>query len=430
MNNKVHYQRFVYPDGLRLITVPMQSTETVTVLVLVGTGSRYETRDINGISHFLEHLMFKGTTKRPGALDISTELDAIGAEYNAFTSKEYTGYYVKCAAAKLSTALDVISDIFQHSKFDAEEIDRERGPVKEEINMYFDTPSRYVGTLYELLVYGDQPLGWDIAGPKENIDALQRNQFVEYFNTHYVAHNTVVAVAGNIVPDAINLDVQRYFEHVREHQPIQALEAVEHQTSPGITLFHKATEQTHIELGFRAWSRFDPRFETLEIISTILGGGMSSRMFVEVRERRGLAYRISTGVTGYHETGDLTTGAGLTNSKLNEALTVILDQYRRLVHDPVPEKELLKAKDYIKGKFLIGLEPSDAQAGFYGEQELLENRILTPEERMAKLDAITADHIQKVAQELFRPERLNFALVGPSEEKTEALREILNTFKP
>ncbi|MEK7615944.1 MAG: pitrilysin family protein [Patescibacteria group bacterium] len=423
----MNHGKFVYPNGLRLLTIPMQSTETVTVLVLVGTGSRYETREINGISHFLEHLMFKGTTKRPGALDISEELDAIGAEYNAFTSKEYTGYYVKCAAAKLDIALDVISDIFQNSKFDAGEIDRERGPVKEEINMYFDTPARYVGTLYELLMYGDQPLGWDIAGPKENIDKLQRDQFVEYFNTHYFAQNTVIAVAGNIESEAAKTKIQKYFNNIREHEHIKPATAPMEQDSPRLTVFHKTTEQTHIELGFRAWSRFDPRYETLEVIATILGGGMSSRMFVEVRERRGLAYRVSTGVDVYHETGDLTTSAGLTNSKLHEALNVILEQYHRLVRDPVPAKELLKAKDYLKGKFLIGLEPSDAQAGFYGEQELLENRILTPEERLAKIDEVTSEHIQKVATELFRPDRLNFALVGPQKGEDE-LKKILHDF--
>lgn len=424
------YERFVYPNGLRLLAVPMQSTETVTVLVLVGTGSRYETREINGISHFLEHLMFKGTTKRPGALDISTELDAIGAEYNAFTSKEYTGYYVKCASSKIDTALDVISDIFLNSKFDAEEIERERGPVKEEINMYFDTPPRYVATLYELLMYGDQPLGWDIAGPKENIDKLQRDQFVEYFNTHYVAQNTVIAIAGDIDSHSIQEKVQTYFGGVREHREIEPLPAPMDQKTPGLTVFYKATEQTHIELGFRAWSRFDPRFDTLEVMSTILGGGMSSRMFVEVRERRGLAYRVSTGVDAYHETGDLTTGAGLTNTKLMEALTVILDQYSNLVHNPVPQKELTKAKDYIKGKFLIGLEPSDAQAGFFGEQELLEKKILSAEERMAKIDAVTSEDIQRVATELFRSDRLNMALVGPFKDEHNEIRDILNSFTP
>ena len=421
------YQKIVYPSGLRLLTVPMGTTETVTVLVLVATGSRYETREINGVSHFLEHLMFKGTAKRPGALDISEELDAIGADYNAFTSKEYTGYYVKCAADKLDTALDVISDIFLNSKFDSAEIDKERGPVKEEINMYFDTPSRYVGTLYEQLVYGDQPLGWDIAGPKENIDRITRDQMVEYFKTHYAAKNTVVAVAGNMESQNVERKVQSYFTNMREHDVIKPMAATEHQTKPGLKIFYKPTEQTHIELGFRAYGRFDPRFEALEVMGTILGGGMSSRLFVEVREKRGLAYRISAGASSYNETGDFTTSAGLNNTKLIEALEIIKQEYRKLSETPVSAKELTKAKDYIRGKFLIGLEPSDSQASFYAEQELLENKILTPHERLEKINAVTSEQIQEVARDVFRADRLNLALVGPFKEGDNEIISCLNS---
>ncbi len=418
--------RHTYPNGLRLITVPMASTETVTVLVLVGTGSRYESREINGISHFLEHLMFKGTTKRPGALDISEELDSIGAEYNAFTGKEYTGYYVKCAANKIDVALDVISDIFLNSKFDSAEIDKERGPVKEEINMYFDTPPRYVGTLYDELVYGDQPLGWDIAGPKENIDRLQREDFVKYFASHYAARNTVIAVAGAVATENIKQKVENYFTPMREHEPFKAIPVAEHQKAPGLKIFYKPTEQTHIQLGFRAYSRFHPMADTLDVIGTILGGGMSSRLFVEVREKRGLAYRISAGSSEYNETGDFTTSAGLNNDKLIEALKIITHEHRRLIDEPVSAKELTKIKDYIKGKFAIGLEPSDAQASFYGEQELLENKVLTPEERLAKIDAVTVEQIQQVATELFRPERMNLALIGPFKEGDANISKCLN----
>lgn len=422
-----HYH--TYPSGLRLITVPMASTETVTVLVLVGTGSRYEAKDINGISHFLEHLMFKGTEKRPGALDISEELDAIGAEYNAFTSKEYTGYYVKCAVAKLATALDVISDIFQNSKFDAAEIDKERGPVKEEINMWFDNPGRYVGTLFEELLYGDQPLGWDIAGTKEIIDRLQRDDFVRYFTTHYFAKNTVVAVAGAVDPEAIQAQIPSYFSTVREHALIEPVPVVEAQAEPALKLFPKATEQTHINIGFRGYSRFHPRYDVLEVMAILLGGGMSSRLFVEIREKRGLAYRISTGASSYAETGDFVTSAGLNNQSIIPALEIILAEHHKLVDEPVSAKELLKTKDYIKGKFAIGLELSDAQASFYAEQELLERRILTPEERLAKIDAVTAEEIQEVAREIFTPARLNLALIGPHGGRDDAVREVLGAFQ-
>src|SRR3989344_1550855 len=272
---KHHFHTF--DSGLRLVTIPMPATKTATVFVLVGTGSKYETKDINGISHFLEHLMFKGTIKRPGTLDIAEELDAIGADYNAFTSKEYTGYYVKCASDKLSIALDVISDIFQNSKFDEAEITKEKGAVKEEINMYFDTPARHVGTLFEGLLYGDQPLGWDIAGTKENIDRMTRTQIVDYFTARYFAKNTVISIAGNIDPQALRTDVPRYFPSIRERDVVAPLTVTEHQEAPGIKIFPKKTDQTHINFGFRGYSRFDPKYEALELISAILGGGMSSR---------------------------------------------------------------------------------------------------------------------------------------------------------
>ncbi len=421
-----HFEKFTYPSGFRLLTVPMANTETVTVLVLVGTGSRYETKDINGISHFLEHMMFKGTEKRPGALDISEELDAIGAEYNAFTGQEYTGYYVKCAAEKLDVALDVISDIFQHSKLDQAEINKERGAIKEEINMYYDNPARYVGTLYEALMFGDHPLGWDIAGPKENIDRMTRDQFVNYFQTHYVASNTIIAIAGNVEVENVKIKVENYFNSVRQHDTISPLLSTEHQVAPALKIFNKKTDQASVNLGFRVpYGRLDPRGEVLEVMSVILGGGMSSRLFVEVREKRGLAYRIGAGASSFHETGDFTTSAGLTTEKLDEALEIILREHRKLIETPVSAKELTKTKDYIKGKFAIGLEPSDAQASYYGEQELLEDRILTPEERLAKFDAVTSEQIQHVAVELFRPERLNLAIVGPLDESEEKMKKIL-----
>ncbi len=423
-----HYDFFTFPSGLRLVTVPMDSTKTATVLVLVATGSRYEGKSNNGISHFLEHLMFKGTKKRPGSLDISQELDSIGSEYNAFTSKEYTGYYVKCAAEKVDVALDVISDIFQNSKFDSEEINKERGPIKEEINMYTDHPPRRVMEIYDELTYGDQPLGWNIAGTKENVDKLQRDDFVKYFDTHYFAQNTVVAVAGNINPDVMKIKVGEHFSNIREHKQLKAKPVVEHQKEPGLVIEHKTTDQAHVALGFRGYGRFNPKYEALEILSVILGGGMSSRLFVEVRVKRGLAYRIRNGVSSYDETGDILTSAGLNNDNLMKGLKVILAEHRKLTEDPVPEKELKRMKDYVKGLFVISLEPSDAQAGFYGEQELLENKIETPEEKIAKIDAVSAEDIMEVAKEVFQSNKLNLAIVGPFEKKIDEIKEILNSW--
>ncbi len=428
MKSEKQFDLFAYPNGLRLITVPMENTKSVMVLILVATGSRYETPKNNGISHFLEHLMFKGTAKRPGTLDISYELDSIGADYNAFTSKEYTGYYVKCASDKINTALDVISDIFQNSKFDAQEMDKERGTIKEEINMYFDTPARHVTELFDELIYGDHPLGWNVAGKKEIIDAMRRDDIVEYFNAHYFAKSTLVCIAGNITPELAEEKVASYFNNIREAEVIKPVPALEGQNEPRLKIFNKKTDQTHINLGFLAYSRFHPKLEALEAMSFILGSGMSSRLFVEVRQKLGLAYRIGSGTISYNETGDLSTFAGLNNDNLLDALKIILREHKKLVQEPVSEKELKRTKDYAKGRLAIGLETSDAYASFYGEQELLENRMLTPEERLEKVMAVTREDIQEVAKDILKPEKLNLAIVGPFKEDNHEIKDILNSW--
>ena len=423
-----HYELYKYPNGLRLLTVPMEHTKSVTVLVMVATGSRYETKEINGISHFLEHMMFKGTTKRPGTLDISQELDSIGAEYNAFTGKEYTGYYVKCAADRVDVALDVISDIFQNSKFDSKEMDKERGPIKEEINLYLDNPPRRIGEVFEMLMYGDQPLGWDISGTKENIDNMRHADLVKYFEDHYFDKNTVIAIAGNIQTEDMKKKVEQYFNNIRDGKRAEPVTTQEDQSEPRLKVEYKKTDQTNINLGFRSYSRFHPKYEALEILGIILGGGMSSRLFVEVRERRGLAYHVRSGTTAYNETGNFVTYAGLGNANLMEGLKVILAEHKKLTQEPVTDKELNRVKDQIRGSFVIGLEQSDDQASFYGEQELLEHKIETPEQRLAKITAVTAADILEVAKDIFKPEKLNLAIIGPLEGDNLDIKEIISSW--
>ncbi len=424
-----HYDFHTYPNGLRLVTVPMEHTKSVTVLVMVATGSRYETKDINGISHFLEHMMFKGTTKRPDKLDIVYELDSIGAEYNAFTSKEYTGYYVKCAADKVDVALDVISDIFQNSKFDQKEMDLERGPIKEEINKYMDQPARHVAEMFDTLMYGDQPLGWNVAGDKETIDKMRHQDLLDYFNTHYFAKNTIVAIAGNISSAEMKEKVNKYFDNIRESELFKPLAVKEDQKTPQLKIENKKTDQTHINLGFRAYSRFHPKQEALEVLSIILGAfSLSSRLFIEVREKLGLAYTIVTNTTAYNETGDFVTYAGLNNPRFLEGLKVILDEHKKLTKELVSEKELNRIKDKIRGSFVIGLEQSDDMASFYGEQELLENKMETPEQRLAKITAVTREDILEVARDVFKPEKLNLAIIGPLEEDNAEIKDILNSW--
>ena len=413
-----------FDSGLRLITIPMPATKTATVFVLVGIGSKYETKEINGISHFLEHMMFKGTTKRPGTMYIAKELDAIGAEYNAFTSKEWTGYYAKASAQKLDTTMDVIFDIFLNSKLSEEEIAIEKGVIVEEINMYRDLPQRYVNDLFERLLYGDQPAGWEIAGEKEIVTALKRDQFVDYFNSHYVAENTIVAIAGDVKPEEVTEKVGNYFENIRHGKSIGKPAVKEEQDKPNMDIHYKATDQTHFILGFRSFNMFDDKKYALSVLAKILGGGMSSRLFYEVRERRGLAYYVRAGIEPFTDSGYFAISAGVNNGKALDAIKVILDEANKIKINGVTAAELQQAKDNADGSMALGLEHSDSVAMNYADSVLFHNKVLTPEEELDKIKRVTLEEVHNVAKEIFESKKMNFALIGPFKDK-EPFEKIL-----
>ncbi|OGN02191.1 MAG: hypothetical protein A2655_02615 [Candidatus Yanofskybacteria bacterium RIFCSPHIGHO2_01_FULL_43_42] len=419
MENTFNHKLYNLDSGLRLVVIPMESTKTATVLVMVGTGSKYETKEINGISHFLEHMMFKGTEKRPGKLDIATELDGIGAEYNAFTGKEYTGYYAKASVKKIDTVMDVVFDIFLNSKLDEKEINIERGVIIEELNMYRDMPQRYVGDLFEQLLYGDQPAGWDIGGEKETILKLKRDEFVNYFDTHYIAPKTVVAIAGNVDPEAIKSKVETYFKNIRQGEEFGKPAVVEKQDEPKILLHDKKTDQTHFILGVRAYDKFNEKKYPLGIMSLVLGGGMSSRLFSEVRDKRGLAYYIGAGGESYTDSGFFMVKAGVNNQKTVEALEVIMAELRKVKKEGITSQELQRAKDQMEGSMALGLEHSDAIAETYAESLLFHNKILTPEEELDKMKKVTLDEILAIASEIFDDNKLNLSLIGPFDKEDE-----------
>lgn len=419
MEKMFNHKLYNLNSGLRLVVIPMESTKTATVLVMVGTGSKYETKDINGVSHFLEHMMFKGTEKRPGKLDIATELDGIGAEYNAFTSKEYTGYYAKASIKKIDTIMDVIFDIFLNSKLDGEEIDIERGVIIEELNMYRDMPQRYVGDLFEQLLYGDQPAGWDIGGDKETILKLKREEFINYFNTHYIAPKTVVAIAGNVNSEEIRNKTETYFKNIRNGEKFDKPAVIEEQDEPKILLHNKKTDQTHFILGVRAYHKFNEKKYPLDILSVILGGGMSSRLFSEVRDKRGLAYYIGAGGESYTDSGFFMVKAGVNNQKTAEALKVIMEELRKVKREGITSEELKRAKDQIEGSMALGLEHSDAVADTYAESLIFHNEILTPEGELDKIKKVTLEQVLKVASEIFDDKKLNLSLIGPFENENE-----------
>jgi len=409
------YKKTVLDNGLKIITVPMENANSVTVLILVGTGSKYETKDINGISHFLEHMFFKGTEKRPNTLKISETIDMIGGEYNAFTSKEVTGFYAKVEKSKFDIALDWISDIFLNSKFDAEEMEREKGVIIQELNMYLDTPTAYVGELWETLLYGDQPAGWRIVGEKETIKSFNREKLLDYYQSHYSPHNTIVCVAGAI---GLNPEekIKKYFNRTDKNEINQKTKVKEAQKEPQVLLYNKKTDQTHFCLGVRTFDLFDQRKYILALLSVILGGNMSSRLFIKVRERNGLAYSIHTSAESTTDTGYLVTQAGIDHKNLQKSIELILQEYKDIKDRKITEKELQKAKDYLKGTTSLSLDSSDSQASYYALQELLEKSILTPEEKFEKVDRISINDIKKIAEEIFVPERLNLAVIGPVEE--------------
>lgn len=417
-------KKHVLENGLRVHIVPMPSVKSATALILVGTGSRYETREINGISHFLEHLFFKGTTTRPSTFEISSLIDSLGAEYNAFTGKEQTGYYVKAASEHLELMVDVLSDMLKNSLFDPEEISREKGVILEEINMYEDTPARKIGDIYESLLYGDTPLGWDIAGCKEVIMGMNRDKFLAYRAEHYSPENMVVVIAGG-VDEQSSLDlVSKYLGGIAKSRDLKFAPVKEDQKTPGLKVQFKQTDQAHLYLGFRAYPLDHPDRYTLDVLATILGGGMSSRMFINVRERKGLAYYIHTDVEQYLDAGTLYTRAGVDLSRIDDAINVIMEEYGKIKNEKVAPDELKKAKDYTRGKLILEFEDSRSVANFVGNQELLEGKVLTEEEVLGAIDKVTATDIARVAKDLLVNSKLNLAVIGPFKEE-ERFRKLL-----
>ena len=413
-------------NGLRVITVPIENVNSVTVLILVGTGSKYETKDINGISHFLEHMFFKGTEKRPDTLTISETLDSVGGEYNAFTDKEVTGYWAKVDKRHIDVALDWITDMFLHSKFDEKEMEHEKKVIIEEVNMYLDTPMAYVGELFDTLLYKDTPAGWPVIGTKENILSFNREKVVNYYKAHYSPSNVIVCVAGAVKTSEVEEKIKNYFKDAPQHSAESKITVKEEQSEPQVLIHNKKTDQTHFCLGVRAYSLSDKRRYALTLLSVILGGNMSSRLFIKVRERNGLAYSIHTSTSNATDAGYLVTQAGIDHKNLEKSIQLIVEEYKDLRDNKITEKELQKAKEYLKGVMSLSLDSSDAQATFYGMQELLEKNILTPEEKFKKIDAVTVDDIKAVAEDIFKPEKLNLALIGPSEEKdSDKLKSLL-----
>jgi predicted Zn-dependent peptidase len=410
------FERTTLSNGLRVVTAPMPQAKSVACFVMVAAGSRYETRESNGIAHFAEHMFFKGTQRRPTARDIAGEIDAIGGEFNAFTGKEYTGYYVKCAAEHRDVALDVLVDMLRHSKFDSEEIEREKGVIVEEMNMYFDTPRDYVDSVYDHLLYGDQPLGWDIIGTKDTVRGATRDTFLGYLGSWYRAPRMVAGVGG-----ALGEGLLEKLEALLGDVPNAAAgrpAGVElRQSGPQVRVFTKTSDQAHLRFGVPSFPIDHPDRYALGLLATVLGGGMSSRLFTEVRERRGLAYYVYGYNQGYTDTGTLFSQAGVDITRIDDAIRTIVQEFARIAAEPVGADELEKARNYAKGRLVLSLEDPKGMIMFGLRGEVLENRLREPDEVLAGYDAVTAEDVQRVARSLIRESALNLALIGPFDDE-------------
>lgn len=414
----MNYKKTTLPNGLRILTIPMPSFESATVLVMVSAGSRYENRKNSGISHFLEHMAFKGTNKRPTALEISTLVDGIGGESNAFTGKETTGYYIKSANTHVELSMDVLSDMLTNSLFDKAEIDKERGVINEEINLYEDTPVRKIGDVYERLLYGDTPMGWDISGSKNVISSVQREDFVSYMGSLYSATNMTVVVAGGINSEKVEEQVAKYFGHMNSFDTLRYEKVHVDQKKPRVIIKQKKTEQVHLALGVPTVPLSSEERYPLSVLSAILGGGMSSRLFHEVREKRGLAYYVRSSSDHYQDAGTLVSTAGIDPKRVEEAVEVVLAEYETISNDKnqISKSELTKAKEFLKGHLVLELEDSRSVAVYYAAQELLERKIENPDEVLAKIDSITGEDVEKVARKYLVRKNLNLAVIGNFED--------------
>jgi predicted Zn-dependent peptidase len=409
------FERHTLDNSLRVLTAPMPAAQSVSCFVMLAAGSRYETRESSGIAHFAEHMFFKGTERRPTARDIAGEVDAIGGEFNAFTGKEYTAYYVRCAAEHRDVALDVIVDMLRNSKFDAGEIDREKGVIIEEMNMYFDTPRDFVDGVYEELVYGDHPLGWDIIGRKETVQGATRGSFLDYIGNWYKPSRMVVGVGGRIGDDLVEriADLFGDLEDAPTGAPLPALSPV---NGSRVRVHTKASDQAHICLGVRSRPIVDPDRYVLMVLSTVLGGGMSSRLFTEVRERRGLAYYVFATNHAYTDAGSLYAQAGVDIERIDDAVETVAAELRKIAAEAVPDEELRKAKSFAKGRFALQIESPHGLIMFGLRREVLEGQAPEPDEVIAGVEAVTAEDVQRVAHDLIADDALRLAVIGPFED--------------
>jgi len=408
------FQLYYLNNKARVILVPQSDTRSVTVLVMYPVGSRYEPEKLSGVSHFIEHLMFKGTKKRKSTLILTREIDRLGAEYNAFTSKEYTGYYIKTDSMYTQTALDILSDMLFHSLFDQEEMEREKGPVVEEIRMYKDNPLLCIENLFESLLYNG-PLGRDIAGTEKHVLGFERQAVLKYRERYYQPRYMTIVVAGRIDNNTTKC-IEVNFGKIKNTTVGTTLFQPYHfrakKKAARISVENKHTDQAQLMLGFPGLPYNSHSNPVVAVMNMILGGSMSSRLFIQIRERRGLAYMIRSGAENFRDTGYLSIRAGLDVKKTNTALSVIQREIQKIVNNGVTPRELKDAKTHIRGSLTLSLENSNAQASWYAKEAIFQTRIRTPEEELEIIEAVSNQDIKKLAEQIFDWQKLRVAIIG------------------
>ena len=404
-------------NGLRVVVTPMPTAQAAAVSFFVGVGSRHEDPRTNGLSHFIEHMLFKGTEHRPTAPEISEAIEGAGGALNAFTTKEITCYWNNLPYERVETGIDVLADMVQRSLLDPEELERERPVVQQEIRRAHDSPGSKASELLSGATFGDQPIGWPVAGSIETVQGVSRQDFLDHIAAYYTAANSVLSIAGNVDPDGVVAIAAREFSALPGGEPATTPTA-----RPGrpaedyLAVEERPIEQTNLALAVHGIGRNDPDRYAIDIMNTALGRGMSSRLFKEVRERRGLAYSVGSGSTRYRDIGTISISAGVTREHQEEALQVIVGELRQLVDEPMPADELARTKDYAAGSFRLSLETPMSFAQRWGSQLLHDNRLESADETVERLRAVTAEDIQRVAVRLFGDPRFSLAVVGPSAE--------------
>ncbi|OHA97843.1 MAG: hypothetical protein A3E32_02595 [Candidatus Zambryskibacteria bacterium RIFCSPHIGHO2_12_FULL_38_37] len=414
----MNFKKKTLKNGLRMVVVPIKDAPSVTVMSMVEAGSEYETKEKNGISHFLEHMFFKGTKNRPKSIDISKEFDGMGAEHNAFTSNEVTAFYGKSAPKNFEKILDIISDMYLNPTFPEADIEKEKGVIIEEINMYEDLPQRVVHEIFGELLHGDTPYGWTVLGPRENIRAMKREDFLNYRKAHYVTEKTMIVVAGDVNAEDAFKKIENKFKNISSGNVLNKKKFTEKQNKPELKIKYKETDQSHLVIGVRTFDLHDKRMPTLKVLSAILGGGMSSRLFQRMREELGICYYVRSSINDSSNHGDFTISAGVNKKRLDVAVKGILEEIKTLRDKAIARAELKKAKDYLIGRMYLNLESSDSLASFYGFQEITRSKIKTPKEIEKEIEAVTVGDVKNLAKQIFINKNLNMAIVGNIKNKS------------